>query len=120
MPIELTPKQRRRGLDFAERVAELAALSPDAVTKKELYGVVKSMRRRYGYSEAEKASVIMATIRVGASSVADLIRETGIDRSDVWKVVQQLETDGSVRFQKISARDGRGRPSFLFFPVENG
>lgn len=76
---DLTPKQRRRGLDFAEQVATLAAAAPDAVTKKELYGVVRSMRRRYGYSESEKQSIVLSMIKVGASSPADLIsRNSGL------------------------------------------
>lgn len=117
---EPTPKQRRRGLDFAERVAMLAAEAPDAVTKKELYSCVKSMRRRYGYSETEKLSVVLGMIKVGASSLADLVRETGIDRSDVWRITTRLEQEGSIRLQKISAAGSQGgRPTFLFFPSDD-
>jgi uncharacterized membrane protein len=119
MSIELTPKQRRRGLDFAEEVAQMAARSPDAVTKKELYAVATSMRKRYGYSESEKQTVVLAMIRMGASSASDLIRETGLDRPDVWRITKHLEEAGRIRLQKISAAgDKGGRPSFLFFCTE--
>jgi DNA-binding MarR family transcriptional regulator len=116
-PMELTPKQRRRGLDFAEQVAALAGEALDATTKKELYSVVHSIRKRYGYSEAEKEREILRKLALGASSVSDLIRETFIVQPDVWRLTKKLEEEGLIRSEMISAT-GNGRPILLFFLVD--
>ena len=115
---ELTPKTRRRGLDFAEEIASLAAKAFDDRTKKELYAVVHSVRKRYGYTEAEKETEILRRIAMGASSVNDIVRETGFNSQDVWRIVKLLEEGRRIRSQMLS-NTGKGRPVLLFFAVES-
>lgn len=114
--MELTPKQRRRGLDFAERMALLAAEAPDAETKSVAYKAVNEIRRKYGFSNEVKKKMILAHIRNGASKIDDLIRETSFARDDIYEITRDLEQSSLVRFDKIQLTGG-GRPTILIFPT---
>lgn len=106
-------------MDFAWLVAKLAEGSPDAATKRELHGVVRSIRRRYGYSEKEKEAVVLEMIRTGAASATDIICETGINQFAVSKITKDLEKRGLIRVNKVPPPGSKGgRPSLLYFPVE--
>jgi hypothetical protein len=118
-PMELTPKQRRRGLDFAALVAALASAAFDSVTKKELQRVASSIRKRFGFSEAEKVSEVLRCIKDGASSVQELIDETSFVQPDIWRITKQLEHDDLIRSEKVMIK-GTGRPTWRFFPKDKG
>src|SRR6476646_4208809 len=109
---EISIKQRRRGLAFADRIAELASEAFDEQTKRELFSVANSVRKRYGFSEAEKESVILGRIKVGAGTIEDLRRETGFTQPDIWRIVRSLEEGGSIKCQSFSNK-GNGRPTVL-------
>lgn len=115
----LTNKLRRAGLDFSNRVVALAAESPDISTRRMLNKVAHSVRKRYGYSDAEKESEILKCIRDGAATVSDLVDETGFPRQEISVIKRRLEDQGKVRVQKISVLKN-GRPASLIFAVEEG
>lgn len=116
--MDIPSSTRREMLRFAEMIAEIAAnQAPDATIKSELYRVVKSIRQRYGYSEADKDREVLRLVRTGASTVPDLVRETGWAEVDVWKITRRLEEMQLVRFQKLSVT-GKGRPAVLIFAVD--
>lgn len=114
---KLTAKQRRAVLEYAGRLAELAAEAPNDDAKRRVYVAVNVLRKTYGYSEQEKRQVILDKIELGASSIADLIKETGFAQPDVHRLTKELEEAGLIKLQKIS-HSGNGRPALLFFPVE--
>lgn len=111
---ELTAKQRRRGRDLAESVAKMAAAEPEGFAKIELYRAANAIRKHYGYKESEKEAEVLRRIRIGASTVNDLIRETGFTQPDIWRITKALEESKLIYLQKVSV-SGNGRPSCLFF-----
>lgn len=114
---EMTSKRRRNGRETAEAIASMAAESVDPFIKKELYRATNAIRKHFAYTEAEKQKEILRLVRLGASSMSDLIRETGFTQPDVWAITKQLEASGLIEFQKLRLRDS-GRPAYLFFPAD--
>lgn len=111
---ELTPRARRQCLEFAEKIAELAAVAPNDDCRRSLYGAVNRLRRTYGFSDTEKSDWLTNRIRLGASSIADLSRETGLDQSDVVRLLNDLVAAEVVRPYKQSV-SVVGRPATLYF-----
>ncbi|MEO8647768.1 MAG: hypothetical protein ABI539_01240 [Acidobacteriota bacterium] len=114
---ELTNRQRRKGLDYASEVAEIAAKSPDTHTRRELYSVVKSIRHRYGYTRQQKKDVILRCIGLGASTIGDMVNETKFSRDDVHELTRELESEKQIVSYQLRAT-GNGRPSFMFTIAE--
>ena len=110
----MTAKQRRRGLDVAEMVAKIAGEEPDGFAKDTLYRAARAIRTHYGYKESEKEEVVLKKIAVGASTISDLIRETGFPQPDIWRITKSLVERGEILEQKMSY-SGTGRPTFLYF-----
>jgi len=115
---EMTSKRRRYGRETAEKIAAMAAESPDAFVKKELYRAANAIRKHFAYTEAEKEAEVLRLIKIGASSVNDLIRETDFTDVDVLAVTKKLEESNLIRLQKVRLNDGPGRPTCLFFPTD--
>lgn len=112
-------KRRRRGLEFAENLARMAGDAPDDEARRDLYACVNRLRRRYGFSEAEKRQIVLHRVRVGAATIGDLVRETGFTQPDVSAIVRDLESGGLIRCEKISlSASGVGRPTVLIIPTE--
>lgn len=114
---EMTSKRRRYGKEIADTLATMASESTDAFVKKEIYRAVNSIRKHFMYTEAEKEQEVLRLIKIGASSMNDLIRETGFTQPDVWDITKRLESAKVIRFQKMNPHNGAGRPTCLFFPV---
>lgn len=114
---ELTSAERRTALTFADEIAVLAVRSPDQVTKSELYKVVNSVRRRFGFSEQEKLEEILRAIELGAATIADLTRETSFPAEVVHWGTKLLEEHRLIEFQRLSLT-GKGRPSLMIRIVE--
>lgn len=110
---ELTAKQRRRGLDVAETVAKIAGEEPDGFAKATLYKAARTIRTHYGYKESEKEAVVMKKIAIGASTINDLIRETGFPQPDIWRITKTLTERGEIIEKKMSY-SGNGRPILLY------
>jgi hypothetical protein len=114
----LTNKLRRAGLDFSNRVAVLAADSPDISTRRMLNKVAHSVRKRYGYSDAEKESEILKCIRDGAATVKELIEETGFADYEVARATKNLLESNKIRIERM--RIGRrGPPSYLILTISD-
>lgn len=111
---QLNAKSRRRVLEFAERVALLAAEAPNEDTKKAVYTAVNKMRRQYGFSKEEKRAEIFRQIGIGAATVADIIRETKYHADDVHEITRELEVEGLVVFRRMQ-NIGVGRPTVCIF-----
>lgn len=109
---ELSSKERQTALRFADEIAELAAKAPDETTKSDLYKVVGSVRRRFGFSEQEKLEEIFRAIELGATTMSDLVRETAFPPQVVRWGARLLEEHGLIELQKLSLT-GNGRPSLL-------
>ena len=112
----LTLKQRRRLLVFADEIAALAARCPDNGAKSGLYSIAGQLRRRYGFSDDEKRHEILRTVRCGASTVRDIVTETGFSRPEVMDKIRALEAAGLLLVQRLSI-SMRGRPALLIFPA---
>jgi DNA-binding MarR family transcriptional regulator len=111
-PRELSAKARRRGLDFAGRVSQLALEAPDLVTKQEVYKAARAIEKKYGFTLAEKKAYLMRLIEVGAASHNELIAESGFHRDDVHSLVNELEAAGLIRIEKLT---NFGRPAVRIF-----
>lgn len=112
---QITLRLRRRMLEVAAELAEVAARSPDDA-KKEIYKTIQTLRKRYGFSNDVKRAEILRLITLGASAVGDLINETGFDRDDIYTITNELETEGLIVLRSIPPTGDRGgRPTRLFF-----
>lgn len=110
---EVTAKDRRRLLDFAEKIATLAAETPDELTKNELYRAANSVRRRFGWTDQEKLEEIYRAIELGAMTVTDLVRETAFPPAVVHWATRLLEDHKVIKSTKFSAGN-KGRPALMF------
>lgn len=114
----LSIKHRRRGLRFAERIAQLLPEAPDEDARRDVYGVVTRMRIRYGFTPEEKRQIVLSRIKIGASTIHDLIRDTGFSQPVLWAILQQLEAEKLIRIQKMSASAAEvGRRTHLILPL---
>jgi hypothetical protein len=112
---ELTPKERRRGLQFAARLAEVALEAPDDVTKRETRKAIRAIESQYGYSQLEKRARILELVIDGAASHSELIAESGFHRDDVYAIITDLEKAGCVQVTRLEYGSG-GRPPVRIFP----
>jgi hypothetical protein len=112
---ELTPKERRAGLAFAARLAEIALEAPDEITKKETRKAVRAIESQYGWSQSDKRERILELIHDGAASHAELIAESGFHRDDVYRIVEDLKGEGIVLIRQLGHGSG-GRPPVRIFP----
>jgi hypothetical protein len=110
---ELTTKQRRAGLDFADKIVELASKALDVQTKKELYSVVNSVRVRFGFTQGQKRVEIWKRIHIGARTLNDLTVETQFTRNSVSQVLSEFEKAGLIHFTKLGSV---GRPQLMIVP----
>lgn len=117
---ELTPKQHRIGLAYADRLAELAAEAPDdGVSKRDVYRAVDAIRQRYGWTHEQKLAEILRVVRLGASQVADMVRETRFREQEVKELCQRLVEAGRLRKTVLSITGGNGRPPMCFYPEDD-
>jgi cupin superfamily acireductone dioxygenase involved in methionine salvage len=114
---EMTAKRRRYGRETAEKIASMAAESQDPFIKKELYRAVNAIRKHFAYTEAEKEQEVLRRITIGASTVNDLIRETGFAQQDIMNITKKLEDSHLIELQRLRLADKAGRPTCLFFPT---
>jgi hypothetical protein len=114
----LTNKKRREGLEYSNRVVRLAAESPDISTRRMLNKVVHSLRKRYGYSEEEKELEILKCIRDGATTVRELIEETGFADYEVARATKRLLSSNRIRIERMRV-GRRGPPSYLILVVSD-
>lgn len=113
---ELPAKHRRRVLDFADRLSQLAAESPNDDTRQITYRAVNEVRSKYGFRRDEKKAEILRLVKLGASTPGDLINETRFHRDDVFAIIRELETEELVVVKKMQL-SGHGRPSLCVFPA---
>lgn len=114
----LSIKHRRRGLRFAERIAQLLPEAPDEDARRDVYGLVTRMRIRYGFTAEEKRHLVLSRIRLGASTVHDLMRDTGFSQPAIWAILRQLEAEDLIRVQKMSTSAAEvGRRTHLILPL---
>lgn len=110
-------EQRRSALATADSLARIAANAPDVESKRSVYRVVNFVRQCFGFSDQEKVSAAVALIALGAGTVDDLVAETGFPRSEISKILAELEAQKLVRVHSFS--DGRpGPPRKLIVLVE--
>lgn len=102
-------KEKRRGLEFANQLAELASTAPDGFSKRRIYRAVSDMRQHYGFSDDEKRRYIALYLDAGCSNIGDLCRETGWHKAQISEIIRGMESDGHVRITPLSISTG-GRP----------
>jgi hypothetical protein len=113
----LSNRHRKIALDFTDQISKLAADAPTNEIKRELYGCVKRLNRIYGFTDEEKEQEVMRLILLGASSVQELIRESGFNVKYVSQIIGRLEKAGKIRVCKIR-RNETGRPKLFILPAE--
>lgn len=109
--------RRRVALDFGDEIAKLAARAPTSEIKRDLYACVKRINRLYGFSQEQKEQEILRLVHLGASSLQELVQESGFDIKYVCNILRRLETDNKVRIVQIR-REGKGRPKMFITPAE--
>src|SRR5688500_16627676 len=100
---DVTSKQRRRILTFADELATIAAeKAPDMTTRRELFQVVQSIRKRFGFTKEQKQLEVWTALHDGARTVSDLILLTGFHAGDIHEITKALELAKFVQFRKLS------------------
>ena len=107
---ELTPKQRRRGLEFANTLAKQAAMAPDIISKKAIFRAVKEIREYHGFSVEQKQDLICRMIRLGCATYEDLVRETHFQKPHVIDIIRSMSDAGIVSLTTLQSGDRAGRP----------
>lgn len=118
--MELTPKQRRRGLDFANKLSMLAADSPDVFTELAVHNLAKTIRKRFAFSKDLRKREILTHLRRcsdnGGMSAAELVDATGYYKNRVYEALDELASEGKAELRMVPpAGDKGGRPSARFF-----
>lgn len=123
---DLTSEDRRKGLDFANKLAMLAAEeAPDVRVEKIAQRAVNQIRQIYGYSPRLKMAELIRLVKVtnggGGVTHAELIQVTGWHKDEVYDLVKQLETEQPARIEVRAIRPagrGPGRPSVLIVAIQ--
>lgn len=89
--------QKRRGLNFAKVLAEIAAKAPDDQLKKQVYRVVNDTRQKYGYTWWQKRDEVERCVRLGASTIDDLMHETPFNKQEIQELLNELVAADLVR-----------------------
>ena len=111
---QLTAKQRRRRLEFADRVAALAPEAPDDSVRQMVYSTVNRIRQQFGFSDAEKKVEIERLIRLGAATIMDVVNESHFHKDDVLRLTKEMEAEGIIVFRRM-LNLGVGRPQIYIF-----
>lgn len=104
---------------YADRLAASAAEAPDEGSKRDVYRAVHAIRQRYGWSDEDKEDEILRVVRIGASHVGDIVRETRFNEQDVKRICGDLVESGRLRKSVQSITGGNGRPPTCFFPMKD-
>lgn len=105
---------RKKGLELADQISELVHTAPDTETKRELYSVVSRIRIRYGLSQEQKRDQVVRYLRLGATTLEELSRETLLSKCELSPLLKELEQTGDVERRSIQTT-GAGRPQQCFF-----
>lgn len=105
---------RKKGLQLAEQISELVHTAPDTETKRDLYSVVSRIRIRYGLTQEQKREQVTKYLRLGATTLDELSRETLLSKCDLSPLLKELEQMGVVERRSIHPT-GAGRPQQCFF-----
>src|SRR4051812_28268213 len=118
---DLSIKEKRKGLEYANQVAELATSAPNSWAKRRMYQVVNEMQREFGLSDAEKRVLIARYLDVGCSNYEDLHRETKIPKQTLREIVPSMQSAGHVEITPLAVGTG-GRPRMyirLLVPISH-
>lgn len=107
---DLTPRQRRRALDFGNCLAALVAAAPDPISKSAVRRAVRMIYKHHGLNDAQKRDVLAKALSYGASTYNELAAESGIRKPQVVAIIKQMETDGQVKVQRLPVGGKGGRP----------
>lgn len=114
---ELTTKQKRRGLDFANKVAAIAPAAPDDTSKKAILAAANHLREHYGFKDTDKRDVIKRSLHLGCRTYDDLVRETKFPRADIIRLVMDMKNGGEVDVYTLERNGEGGRPPVYIKPV---
>lgn len=115
---EVSSKQRRRFLSFADELAAIASdRAPDITTRRELFQVVQSIRKRFGFTKEQKQLEVWFAIHDGAATVSDLIVVTKFHRDDIHEITKALEVAKFIEFRKMSYTGRAGRHVAMIYPL---
>lgn len=111
-----TDDERRKALNLANQVQDLAMDAPDEFAERVLHSAAHRLRRRYGYSRNLKKSEILRRVRkepLGVT-IVDLKNELGFHKDDVYELVRELEKELKVQCRKSAPGGSKGgRPTLL-------
>lgn len=108
---ELTPRQRRRALDFGNCLAALVAAAPDPISKSAVRRAVKMIYKHHGLNTEQKRDVIAKCLKLGASTYNELFAESGIHKAQVVAIIKAMHEDGVVELRTIPSGERGGRPT---------
>jgi hypothetical protein len=126
MAIDNELEKRRLGLEFANRLDELAAdAAPDAKTEHDVHELARLIRKRFTYSKELRKREILTHLKRhddhGGMSIAELIEKSGYQKDMVYELVRDLEADGKVELRKFDPPGSKGgRPAVRYFATTIG
>lgn len=114
---DLTPKLRRKGQEYADKIAALAVQAPDTASKSDTYALAQAVRKRYGWSVERKRAEVKRVMALGCSTVSEIAGETHLTVEEVREIKRLLESDGEIRCEPL--QNGAGRPGEMCFLVRD-
>ena len=93
----ISKAQRQRGLNYAKALSDLATKAPTDDLKKQTYAIVNNARKEFGYKWDTKLTEVLRCVKLGASTVADLLRETPFNKQDLQQLLRELKHAGHIR-----------------------
>ena len=126
MAIDNELEKRQRGLEFANRLDELAAdHAPDVFTEHAVHELAKTIRKRFTYSKDLQKREIVGYLKkaehAGGMSVNELIESTGYQKTLVYELIEMLEAEKRIEERKFDPPGSKGgRPAVRYFAVQVG
>ena len=95
---------------FAKEAADLALRAPLPDVKRMQFKAVNEIRRTYGIDDAEKIDWITESIIDGCRTYDDITADTGLQRTDIVRLVNDMAQAGKVSLTSIAGTsNGSGR-----------
>ncbi len=108
---ELTPDERRRGLDEAKMLLQLASSSTE-FTARLLRKVANRCQKYFGLSSDQKKQALVIFLAEVEVTVPEIAKTTGWPRQEVYDLVKELVEEEQIVVKQYRP-SGRGREMLL-------
>lgn len=105
-----TKVQYRDVMAYAKSLADLALQAPVPDVKRMTFKAVNEIRQSFGMHDSEKTEWINESIHDGCRTYDDIAADTGLQKPDVIRLVNDMADQGKVRIGSIAGTsNGSGR-----------